>query len=98
MLCSNPMFGLSLLVMILLLWSRRKRVRGSGSCSGSQSASRSNEIGSNRLGGLLPAPRAGGDDRLTFTSQDTSKPRRRRPNNSYSSLHDYVTSALPVLG
>src|ERR1035441_10326548 len=55
---------------MLPLRSRKNWVRGKGSCSGSQSASRSNVRCSKRLGGLLPAPRAGGDERLTFTASN----------------------------
>src|ERR1035441_10512087 len=72
MLFSKPTSGLSLLVMMLRLRSRRNRVRGSGSCSGSQSASRSRAMGSKRLGGLLPAPRAAGNGRLTVTVYSNS--------------------------
>ena len=52
---------------MLLLRSRKNCVRGNGSCSGSQSASRTRVRCSKRLGGLLPAPRAGGDGRPTVT-------------------------------
>src|SRR5947209_6060794 len=45
--------------MIVLLLSLRNWVRGSGSCSGSQSATGSRWIFSKRLGGLPPAPRLG---------------------------------------
>ena len=59
---------------MLELRSRKNRVRGSGSCSGSQSACRSSVRGSKRLGGLLPAPRAVGDERLTFTGNSVNGP------------------------
>ena len=79
MLASKPMSGLSLQVITLPLRSRKNCVRGNGSCSGSQPASRSSLICSKRLGGLLPAPRAGGDERLTFTGPNlpATSPRRK---------------------
>src|ERR1017187_6944908 len=61
------MSGLSLYVMMLWEWSRKNWVVGAGSCSGSQSTSRSRVRGSNRLGGLLLAPRLRALDRLSFT-------------------------------
>src|ERR1022692_3356004 len=61
------MSGLSLYVMMLWEWSRRNWVVGAGSCSGSQSTSRSRVRGSNRLGGLQLAPRPRALDRLSFT-------------------------------
>src|ERR1035437_4621701 len=53
----------------MMLWERSRRnwVLGEGSSSGSQSASRSNLIFSNRLGGLVAAPRPRGDFGLPVT-------------------------------
>jgi hypothetical protein len=48
--------------------SRKNWVLGDGSSAGFQSASRSSEIRSNRLVGLLAAPRPRGDEGLPITS------------------------------
>src|ERR1035437_6647645 len=60
--------------MMLWEWSRRNWVAGVGSCSGSQSVSLSSKMWSNRVAGLLIAPRPRELDGLSLTKPTSTIP------------------------